>query len=541
MATFRPVAVVATLALTTACYRQEPDFYSTLPEPTEVQGPPSGDIDPQWQAGYADDNASGAITASTSASADPLDPGYVMGACTDGEIDATLTGYGEWVYIEGYGEVWRPYTTVVGVDFTPYETCGSWVWTDWGWTFACEWDWGWLPFHYGRWGWFDDYWAWQPDYEWSPAWVDWRGGGGYVGWRPQGPIVRDHRGSVGGGRGATGGSTGFGEGARDHRGEHDGVVVRDHRTGGGSRVRDHRTHKTKDWQWRFASAGDFGKPRIRAHLFKSPAEGLRVTSIVMRPPLRATVQPVKAASIMQSRLAFASRIGTREARSDQRRAPTDARIAPSRSVQPGRVTDWHERRPARPAATTSGDSSSVYQPTYQPPRRAPGDDRASTIAPQPSDGPSQEFGGLPITPTTPTPTPDDRPQRSPVTPTPTQPSYEPPAQHPPRTPTHSPPAQPTYQPPASHPPRAPTYTAPPPTRAPERSSPATYSPPSRPSSPPPSYSPPARSSSSSSYSPPARSSPPPSYSPPARSSSSSSSYSSSSSSSGGGSSRSHRR
>jgi hypothetical protein len=531
MATFRPVAVVATLALTASCYRQEPDFYSTLPEPTEVQGPPSGDIDPQWQAGYVDDNASGAITASIEASADPQDPGYVMGACTDGEIDATLTGYGEWVYIEGYGEVWRPYTTVVGVDFTPYETCGSWVWTDWGWTFACEWDWGWLPFHYGRWGWFDDYWAWQPDYEWSPAWVEWRGGGGYVGWRPQGPIVRDHRSSVGGTSG--------------------GVVIRDHRSG--PIVRDHRTHKTKDWQWRFAATGDFGKPRIRAHLFKSPAEGLRVTSIVARPPLRATVQPVKAESIMRARLAVASRIGARDgeiriksSRPPERIAPSS--VAPSRGVQPGRVTDWNQRPPSR---AIDSDSSSVYVPR--------GDGRASA-PPQRETQP--ELGGLPVMTTTPTPSPEQRPQRSPVAAPPAQPTYQPPpATHSQRAPTYSPPTQPTYQPPAHPPSRAPTYTAPTPTRAPERSSPPTYSPPSRSSSsssPPPSYSPPSRSSSSSSpppsYSPPSRSSSSSSsssYSPPSRSSSSSSSSYSpparssspppSSSSSGGGSSRSHRR
>ena len=79
------------------------------------------------------------------AQVDPTDGGGVVVAsaelttsCTDGEIDATLAPYGEWVEIEGYGLVWRPYTTAVGVDFTPYETCGSWVWTEWGWTFACS-------------------------------------------------------------------------------------------------------------------------------------------------------------------------------------------------------------------------------------------------------------------------------------------------------------------------------------------------------------------------------------------------------------------
>ena len=60
--------------------------------------------------------------------------------------------------------------TVVGMDFTPYETAGSWVDSNQGWAFQCDWDWGWLPFHYGRWGWFDEggYWGWVPGYQWTP-------------------------------------------------------------------------------------------------------------------------------------------------------------------------------------------------------------------------------------------------------------------------------------------------------------------------------------------------------------------------------------
>ena len=68
-----------------------------------------------------------------------------MGSVTDTEIDATLQPYGEWIEDPDYGRVWRPYATAVGADFTPYETCGSWVWTTAGWSFQCDWDWGWLP------------------------------------------------------------------------------------------------------------------------------------------------------------------------------------------------------------------------------------------------------------------------------------------------------------------------------------------------------------------------------------------------------------
>jgi hypothetical protein len=61
--------------------------------------------------------------------------------------------------------------------------------TKFGNTWVSNYDWGWVPFHNGRW-YFDDYfqsWAWVPGYEWGPAWVNWRTGGGYYGWAPLGP------------------------------------------------------------------------------------------------------------------------------------------------------------------------------------------------------------------------------------------------------------------------------------------------------------------------------------------------------------------
>ena len=110
-----------------------------------------------------------------------------MPTVTDAEIDATLEPYGEWVESADYGLVWRPYATVVGVDFTPYESGGQWVYTDFGWTFTSEWDWGWLPFHYGRWGFSASFgWYWAPGRVWGPGWVSWGVGHGYVGWCPLG-------------------------------------------------------------------------------------------------------------------------------------------------------------------------------------------------------------------------------------------------------------------------------------------------------------------------------------------------------------------
>jgi hypothetical protein len=114
-------------------------------------------------------------------STDPNNSGYVMGNVTDSEIDSTLAPYGEWTNDAEYGRVWRPNTTVVGADFTPYDTGGTWVYSDVGWTFNCDWGWGWLPFHYGAWDWIGGAWGWVPGYQWGPGWVDWRYGNGHVG------------------------------------------------------------------------------------------------------------------------------------------------------------------------------------------------------------------------------------------------------------------------------------------------------------------------------------------------------------------------
>lgn len=95
-----------------------------------------------------------------------------------------LSPYGRWINYPGQGSVWIPYES----NFQPYQTNGRWVYTNYGWTWASDYNWGWAPFHYGRWR--HDYrygWMWVPGYEWGPAWVAWRGGGGYYGWAPLGP------------------------------------------------------------------------------------------------------------------------------------------------------------------------------------------------------------------------------------------------------------------------------------------------------------------------------------------------------------------
>src|SRR5215467_5111180 len=96
-----------------------------------------------------------------------------------------LTPYGRWFTLGQYGLVWSP--TVVGPDWNPYAD-GEWVFEDSRWTWESDDPWGWATCHYGRW--FKDAtygWVWVPGTIWSPAWVNWLRGGGYVGWAPQPP------------------------------------------------------------------------------------------------------------------------------------------------------------------------------------------------------------------------------------------------------------------------------------------------------------------------------------------------------------------
>jgi len=121
-----------------------------------------------------------------SASAQPELDAY--GTVSTEAFEGTLSPYGEWIAVGRFGRAWRPYRTLVGADFRPYLSGGHWVYTDYGWTFESDYSWGWAPFHYGRWM-MDDYygWVWVPGTVWGPAWVDWRFGGGYVGWVPLAP------------------------------------------------------------------------------------------------------------------------------------------------------------------------------------------------------------------------------------------------------------------------------------------------------------------------------------------------------------------
>ena len=99
----------------------------------------------------------------------------------------TLSPYGTWVEVAGYGRCWRPTTVIYQADWRPYSDRGHWVYTDCGWYWDSDYAWG-ATFHYGRW--FRDArfgWCWWPDTDWAPSWVLWRSGGDYCGWAPLPP------------------------------------------------------------------------------------------------------------------------------------------------------------------------------------------------------------------------------------------------------------------------------------------------------------------------------------------------------------------
>src|SRR5438874_2012055 len=94
---------------------------------------------------------------------------------------------GSWIEVGNYGYCWQPDVAVSDPSWRPYSD-GYWAYTDLGWTWVSYEDYGWATYHYGRWVRLADYgWIWRPGYEWVPAWVSWRFGGGYAGWAPLPP------------------------------------------------------------------------------------------------------------------------------------------------------------------------------------------------------------------------------------------------------------------------------------------------------------------------------------------------------------------
>ncbi len=94
-----------------------------------------------------------------------------------------LSPYGRWVNCS-YGYAWVP---TAATTWQPYAD-GEWIWTEYGWTWVSYDPWPDDPFHYGSWFWDAEWgWAWAPGFVWSPAWVTWCYGDGFVGWAPLPP------------------------------------------------------------------------------------------------------------------------------------------------------------------------------------------------------------------------------------------------------------------------------------------------------------------------------------------------------------------
>jgi uncharacterized membrane protein YgcG len=87
------------------------------------------------------------------------------------------------VHVTGIGWSWRPY---VAVGWRPYHN-GYWYSRNGCLTWVSYDPWGWGTYHYGRWAYDPGYgWIWVPGYGYSPAWVYWTFGSGFVGWAPAG-------------------------------------------------------------------------------------------------------------------------------------------------------------------------------------------------------------------------------------------------------------------------------------------------------------------------------------------------------------------
>lgn len=75
-----------------------------------------------------------------------------------------LNGNGDWVFVNTYGYVWRPYRTAINRydNWSPYRY-GHWRWMPpYGWIWVNDEPWGWATYHHGRWFSHAGQWYWSP-------------------------------------------------------------------------------------------------------------------------------------------------------------------------------------------------------------------------------------------------------------------------------------------------------------------------------------------------------------------------------------------
>lgn len=104
-----------------------------------------------------------------------------------GYFYTSLSPYGSWIEFGDGVYGWKPFH--MNNIWAPYSD-GRWIWTSDGWYWDSYEPFGYIVYHYGRW-YYDDYygWIWIPDYQWAPAWVDWRYDNDYIGWAPLPPYA----------------------------------------------------------------------------------------------------------------------------------------------------------------------------------------------------------------------------------------------------------------------------------------------------------------------------------------------------------------
>jgi hypothetical protein len=94
--------------------------------------------------------------------------------------------YGQWIWDDFYGYVWRPYYNDVYPwgNWSPYFY-GRWSYVNGSLFWVPEEPWGWVPYHLGIWQWDKKLgWVWIPGSVFAPAWVDWEFYFGLYSWRP---------------------------------------------------------------------------------------------------------------------------------------------------------------------------------------------------------------------------------------------------------------------------------------------------------------------------------------------------------------------
>jgi hypothetical protein len=96
--------------------------------------------------------------------------------------------YGEWIYDDFFGYVWRPFTNDMRYpngSWSPYYV-GRWSNYNGQMFWVADEPWGWVPYHLGVWQWNEKRgWYWIPGSAFAPAWVDWAFfAGNCYGWRP---------------------------------------------------------------------------------------------------------------------------------------------------------------------------------------------------------------------------------------------------------------------------------------------------------------------------------------------------------------------